>query len=81
MQTRKKGYQLYDPNPKGKPKIQAGYKNTISAKKTLKQLRGKPRDYQQQVAITMFYRAKHHKYQTKAMRNAMKVYSEFLKKL
>ncbi len=80
MQTRKKGYQLYDPNPKGKPRIQAGYKNEMSAKKTLKQLRGKTKAYQQQVAITMFYRAKHHKYQTKDMRKAMKVYGQFLKK-
>jgi len=29
----------------------------------------------------MFYRAKHHKYQTKGMKEAMKVYGHFLQDL
>lgn len=57
------------------------YRNASSAQKTVKQLRKKPTAYQRQVATTMFYRAKHHKYQTKKMRNAMKVYKTFLNTL
>lgn len=54
------------------------YKNAKSARKTVKQLRNKPRAYQKQVATTMYYRAKHHKFQTRKMREAMTVYKKFL---
>ena len=72
------GNQLYDPNPRGKPQMKAYYKNAPSARKTVKQLRRKPNAYQKQVATTMYYRAKHHKHQTKKMHEAMTVYKNFL---
>jgi len=80
MQTRKVGvgHQLFNDNPKGKSKVKAQYGTAERAKKTLKRLRGKPKAYQRQVATTMFYRAKHHKYQTKGMKEAMKIYGTFL---
>ena len=82
MQTRKKkGYQLFNDNPKGPPKMKAQYGTAKRARQTLKRLRSKPKAYQRQVATTMYYRAKHHKYRTKNMEGAMKVYGQFLKTL
>lgn len=80
--TRKqKGTQLYNDNPKGPSKVKAQYGTAERARKTLKRLRGKPKAYQRQVAVTMYYRAKHHKYRTKDMEAAMKVYNKYLKQL
>jgi hypothetical protein len=82
MKTRKqRGTQLYNDNPKGPSKVKAQYGTAERARQTLKRLRGKPKAYQRQVAVTMFYRAKHHKYRTKDMEEAMKVYGMFLQKL
>lgn len=78
MKTRKVGYRLFNDNPKGPSKVKAQYGTAERAKQTLKRLKGKPKAYQRQVATTMYYRAKHHKYQTKGMRNAMKLYKDFL---
>lgn len=77
-QTQKEGHRLFNDNPKGRSKVKAGYGTPERARQTLKRLRGKPKAYQRQVAITMYYRAKHHKYQTKGMKEAMKVYGKFL---
>jgi hypothetical protein len=79
MKTRKVGHQLFNDNPKGPSKVKAQYGTADRAKQTLKRLRGKPKAYQRQVATTMYYRAKHHKYQTKGMKDAMKVYNVFLR--
>lgn len=82
MKTRKqKRTQLYNDNPKGPSKVKAQYGTKERAKQTLKRLRGKPKAYQRQVAVTMYYRAKHHKYRTKDMEEAMKVYNNYLKHL
>ncbi len=79
--TRKVGHQLFNDNPKGKSKVRAGYGTAERARQTLKRFKGKPKAYQRQVAITMYYRAKHHKYQTEGMKEAMKVYGSFLQDL
>ena len=81
MQTRKQGHQLFNDNPKGLSKVHAGYGTAQKARQTLKRLRGKPKAYQRQVATTMFYRAKHHKYQTEGMREAKTLYGRFLQTL
>ena len=81
MQTRKIGHQLFNDNPKGPSKVKAQYGTAERARRTLKRLRGKPKAYQRQVAVTMYYRAKHHKFQTKGMKEAMKVYGHFLQTL
>jgi hypothetical protein len=81
MQTRKVGYQLYNDNPKGRSKVKAGYGTAERARQTIKRLKGKPKAYKRQVASTMYYRAKHHKYRTKQMEEAMKVYNAYLKTL
>jgi hypothetical protein len=81
MRTRKVGHQLFNDTRKGRSKVKAGYGTAEKAKQTLKRLRGTPSAYQRQVATTMFYRAKYHKYQTKNMKEAMKVYGSFLQRL
>jgi len=79
--TRKKGHQLFNDNPRGRPRTAGiGYGSAAKARASLKRIRGKPRAYQTQVATTMYYRAKYHKYQTPGMRNAMKVYGDWLGK-
>jgi hypothetical protein len=79
QKTRKNGHQLFNDNPRGRSRTQGiGYGSAIKARFSLKKIRGKPRAYQHQVASTMYYRAKYHKYQTPGMRDAMKVYGKFL---
>lgn len=78
--TRKKG-QLFNNSPRGIPRVKGtGYGSKKKARNTLKKIRSKPKALQKQIITTMYYRAKYHKYQTKGMRNAMKVYKPYLKK-
>ena len=63
------------------PKIKAGYGTAKKARETLRRLRhGATRKKAQQVARTMYTRAKYHKYQTTGMKESMKVYGSFLGK-
>ena len=74
--------ELYsDRNPKTTIKG-FGYKNAQKARNTLKKLKklDKPEVYNFQVINTMYYRAKHHKYRTKEMEEAMKVFKKYLDK-
>ena len=57
------------------------YGTAKKAKQTLKYLRKRPHSEQVQGAKTMYYRAKYHAHQTKNMREAMKVYGDFLKSI
>ena len=80
MQTRKKGTQLFNDNPRGRPRTRGiGYGTAERARKSIKLLKGKPAVYRRQVATTMFYRAKYHKYQTQGMKEAQKVWGDYLK--
>ncbi len=65
------------------PTIRAGYGTRKKARDTIRRLQRKSvsRSKARQVAQTMYYRAKYHKYQTPGMRDAMKVYKEFLAQL
>jgi hypothetical protein len=54
------------------------YGTAAKARQTLKYLRKRPRSEQIRGAQTMYYRAKYHANQTKNMREAMKVYKDFL---
>jgi len=65
-------------DPKKPPKFKAGYGTAKKARNTLKRLRRATRSKAQQVARTMYSRAKYHKYQTPGMRDAMKVYGDYL---
>ena len=80
MKTRKqKGDQLFNDNPKGPSKVKAQYGTAERARQTIKRMKGKPKAYRRQVATTMYYRVKYHKYRTKNMEAAMKVYNQYLK--
>lgn len=81
MKTRK-GHRLFNNNPRGKPRTRGiGYGSAEKARKSILLLRDKPPTYQRQVATTMFFRAKHHKYQNEGMRAAMKVWGEYIAKI
>jgi hypothetical protein len=83
MQTRKKkGHQLFNDNPRGHPRTKGiGYGTAKKARESIHKLKGKPTPYKRQVATTMYYRAKYHKYQNKGMREAMKVWGDYIKSI
>jgi glycosyl transferase family 25 len=73
MKTRK----LFN-NAKNAPKHPIiHYGSAKGARNSIRRLRGKPNA--RQLATRMYYRAKYHKYQTKGMRAAMKVWGKYLK--
>jgi hypothetical protein len=81
MKTRKQkpGHQLFNDSPRGKPRTRGiGYGTAERARKSIRLLKGKDKAYQRQVATTMYYRAKYHKYQNEDMRQAMKVWKEYI---
>lgn len=57
-----------------------GFKNKEKALETLKIIKNRDIIYQKQVVNTMYNRAKYHPYQTKSMKEAMKVFEKWLKK-
>ncbi len=82
MKTRKVGTRLFNDNPRGHPKLRTlGYGTRKKAIESVKKLKSMPHAYQRQAATTMYYRAKYHKYRTKNMEEAMKVYKKFLNTL
>ncbi len=81
MKTRKAG-RLFNDSPRGKPRVTGmRYGTAKAARESIRKLKGKPRALQSQIAVTMFYRAKYHKYQTPGMKEAMKVWGAYLKNL
>jgi hypothetical protein len=70
---------VFNDNPSGKkPRLRLGYGTPNRARRSVKLLKKQPHQYQVQASQTLYYIAKNHKYQTKGMRNAMKVYKEYL---
>ena len=70
-----------DNPPTKKPRLRLGYGSANKARASVKKLRKESRQYQSQAAHTLYSRAKYHKYQTKGMREAQKVYGKFIKTL
>jgi len=70
---------LYEDKHPKKSLKGTGYANKEKALKTLELIKDFNLTYQKQVVITMYNRAKYHKYQTKNMIDAMKVYKKWLK--
>ncbi len=68
-----------DKHPKTSTKG-TGFKDKQKALDTLEIIKDRDIIYQKQVVITMYNRAKYHPYQTKAMRDAMKVFKKWLQK-
>jgi hypothetical protein len=79
---KKKGHQLFNDNPRGRPRTRGiGYGTAKKARNSITRLKGKSKTYKRQVATTMYYRAKHHKYQNQGMRNAMKIWKKYMNQL
>ena len=77
--TKKQGHQLFNDNPRGAPRTRGiGYGTAKKARESIHKLQGKPAAYKRQVATTMYYRAKYHKYQNEGMKQAMKVWKRYL---
>jgi hypothetical protein len=76
MKTRK-GHRLFNDNPHPTTKG-IRYGTVKGARESIRRIKGKSRTYKKQVATTMYYRAKYHKYQTHGMRNSMKVWKTYL---
>ena len=73
-------YSLYnDDHPETSTKG-TGFKDKQKALDTLKIIKNRDLTYQKQIVNTMYNRAKYHPHQTKEMRDAMKVYSDWMKK-
>jgi len=58
-----------------------GFKDKQKAIDTLEIIKVRDLTYQKQVVNTMYNRAKHHPHQTADMKEAMKVFSAWLKKI
>jgi len=77
--SEKKNKSLYeDRHPKTSLKG-LGYGNKEKALGTLELIKNFDIVYQKRVVLTMYNRAKYHKYQTKQMLDAMKIYKKWLK--
>lgn len=73
-------YSLYtDDNPKETLKG-TGFKDKETAEKTLKLIKNKDSVYQKRLINTLYNRAKHHPHKTKDMKDAMKIFKEWLNK-
>jgi hypothetical protein len=73
---------VFNDNPRTKkPRLHLKYGSAAKARKSVRLLKKEPRQYQSQAAHTLYSRAKYHKYQTKGMKEAQKVYGKFIKTL
>ncbi len=68
-------------NTRKKKKSHLHYGSAKKARQTIKYLKTRPHGEQVRGAQSMFFRAKYHAQQTKDMREAMKVFRDFLKKI
>jgi hypothetical protein len=75
----KKDKSLYENKHPNRSLKGTGYANKEKALNTIELVKNYDLIYQKQVIITMYNRAKFHKYQTANMREAMKVYKKWLK--
>ena len=74
----KLNFSLYE-EYKPKSRVQGlGYKNKVKAEETLKKIKNMPLSYQKRTVITMKARAENHPHQTKDMKEAIKVFDEWL---
>jgi hypothetical protein len=71
---------LYNDDHPNKSTKGTGFKDKQKALDTLKIIKNRDINYQKLIVITMYNRAKYHPHQTKEMREAMKVYFNWLKK-
>ena len=73
--------QLYNHNKNSKKSVKGtGYGSKEKALKTLNIIKKEPLVKQKQIVITMYNRAKFHKFRTEKMEYAMKVYEPWMRK-
>ena len=78
--SKKINYSLYnDDHPETSTKG-TGFKDKQKALDTLKIIKNRDLTYKKLIVVTMYNRAKYHPHQTKEMRDAMKVFRNWLKK-
>lgn len=78
--SKKINYSLYNDNhPKTSTKG-TGFKDKQKALDTLKIIKNRDLTYKKLIVVTMYNRAKYHPRQTKEMRDAMKVFRNWLQK-
>jgi hypothetical protein len=70
-----------DPPPGKRPRVKLGYGTAKRARDSIRRLKKEPLAYQMQASHTLYARAKYHKHQTEGMRNAMRIYGQFLQTL
>ena len=70
---------LYEDKHPKKSLKGTGYANKDKALYTINLIKIYDLNYQKQVIITMYNRAKYHRYQTQGMLDAMKIYKKWLK--
>ena len=70
---------LYEDKHPKKSLKGTGYANKEKALYTINLIQKYDLNYQKQVIITMYNRAKYHRYQTQGMLDAMKIYKKWLK--
>ena len=69
-------------SPKGPRKTRGiKYGTGADARKSIKLIAGKEPGYRKQIAMRMYYRAKYHKYQTPGMKDAMKVWGDYIRSI
>lgn len=73
-------YTLYEDKHPNTSLKGTGYKDAKKARQTIKLVSKYDKIYQHQVINTMYNRAKYHPYQTKDMKEAMKVFKKWLSK-
>jgi hypothetical protein len=72
---------LYN-NPKRKTsKSRLSYGTAKGARNTIRRIKKMPLQYKKRAAQTMYYRAKFHKFQTKGMKDAERIYFKYLQTL
>lgn len=76
----KKNISLYNDDHSTTSTKGTGFKDKQKALDTLKIIKNRELTYQKSVVITMYNRAKYHPHQTADMREAMKVYKNWLEK-
>ena len=70
---------LYEDKHPKKSLKGTGYANKEKALYTINLIQKYDLNYQKQVIITIYNRAKYHRYQTQGMLDAMKIYKKWLK--
>ena len=72
---------LYNPNKNPKKSIKnTGFKNEEKALNTLKIIKKLDKIKQMQIVLTMYYRAEYHPHKTKSMKEAQKIFKQWIEK-